>query len=201
MLGRIITIVLIFLVVAVVGIIIINLLGNPFSNVKTLTINRNGEFTTQELRLTNDQKIKIKNDDDIAHEVRSSTPEKDIADVAARRSSEEITLDDNTRYELGMSENDNTAVLIVGEPEETEEEESSVTSVPTATPTATLTTSPTKTPTPTVTPTPRTQGSVSTSSGNQNLPRTGGEDYLIFLMVILIGLGIYRYSHIFRNYN
>ncbi|HEY4694413.1 MAG TPA: hypothetical protein VIH52_00380 [Candidatus Nanoarchaeia archaeon] len=106
-----------------IGFLIYRFVQGPDSTkVKTLVINKDGKFTTDELKVGNDEVIKVKNEDDKNHTVKKEPSNETFVEVDASSTSRELTLTDNSSTTLYLADDENEkTVAVVGTPEEEEE--------------------------------------------------------------------------------
>jgi hypothetical protein len=165
-LQRIIAYIVVIVVLVGIGFLVYRFIQSPKStNVKTLVINQDGKFTTDELKVGNDEVIKVKNEDDKNHTVKKSESNETFVEVDARSTSRELTLEDNTSTSLYLADDENEKTAIVTGTPKTDEEEP---------------TSPEATEAP--------NGQTAGATDQNNLPDTGPEG--LYLFPIFAGLGI-----------
>lgn len=167
----------------VVAIIILVILGaifflvRPFrtssTNIKTLTINSDGNFDSEKISLSNDERLKIKNEDDETHTVKNSGSDADLVVVEPNQTSKELEFANDSNNTIYLSDKtEEKALVVVGSPSAEEavtiDEE----------PTDTTTTTPTR------------------NNGGEPLPNTGPEFNFLYPILTGLGLLLLRYKKI-----
>jgi len=108
----------ILLVLIIVGAIVLAFVFfRTTPKVKVLTINSEGKFDSSELKTSNEEVIKIKNEDDRKHTVRNLANNTNIVtDLASNETSGEIVFDDNSRNEIALADDKEVkASVLVGD--------------------------------------------------------------------------------------
>jgi hypothetical protein len=180
--SRIASLILILIIVIGAGVLAFRFLRSSDSdNVKTLTIDSNGSFKTNEFTVKNDEVFKVKNDDDKNHTIKRKDNGETVVEVDPRSTSKELSLEDNKKVTLYLaSDEKKTVEITTGTPstqaakktEETKTEETKKTTPPATTP-------------PTSNPPSSTLG---TNTNHQPLPNTGPEEAYIYLILLVVGL-------------
>lgn len=171
MLQRIASLVLILVIVIGGGILVYRFLNRPSSpKVKVLTITSAGKFSPGELKLTNDEVLRIKNQDKKNHTVKKVSDNATVAEIDQGAQSRELTLTDNTKTEVYLAGAEATkATITVGTP-----------------PTPPSARDETKT---------EAKAVQATNNNNKPLPNTGQGEDLIYLGLIVAGFALFKLSN------
>lgn len=145
--------------------------------VKVLTITSEGKFDPAEIKLTNDEVLKVENKDDRKHTVRNvGTNSNVVTDLEPNQTSGEIVFDDDSRNQLALVDDKDirSTVLIGNAPAAPQVEQKPVTPEPSPAPTPS---------------TPPAQ-----ANRNEPLPNTGPNDLYIYPLALLAGLAALAFS-------
>ena len=169
--------ILVFLVVVVgAGILIYRFVVKGNSGVAVVTINKDGKFALSGYSVDNKKVFRIQNNTDKNQTVKKSSDKTTLIEVDAKSSSRELTLSDNTETEIYLAGDESQKTKIkVGTPPKKDE---------------TTTTQETQDQSGT------TQGTTTT---NPDLPSTGPVNNLVFVLLALAGLVLYRFSRRILN--
>ena len=169
--------ILIFLVVIVgAGILIYRFVVKGNSGVAVVTINKDGKFALSDYSVDNKKVFRIQNNTDKNQTVKKSGDKTTLIEVDAKSSSRELTFSDNTETEIYLAGDESQKTKIkVGSPPKKDE---------------TTTTQEREDQSGT------TQGTTTT---NPDLPSTGPVNNLVFVLLALVGLVLYRLSRRILN--
>lgn len=149
---------------------------------KILTITRDGKFSTSELKITNTDKFKIKNSDDINQTVKISKTDKTLVELDSGEISKGLDLKDNSTnsFYLAANENQKTEV-VVGNPAQNSKS-TKTTTIPEAT---------TK---------PAEDAVKAANTVNEPLPNTGPGELVIYPLLAILGYFFLKLSNKFWKY-
>ncbi|MDP2671459.1 MAG: hypothetical protein Q8P13_03295 [bacterium] len=144
--------------------------NNP--KVKIITITKEAKFTPTELKVGNNEVVKIKNEDDQKHTVRNTETNTNIVtDLQPNRTSGEIVFDDNSRNNITLVGEKSVSVAVL---------------VGNAPPAPQVTKKSTEEPK--LTTTKKTTGS------KKPLPNTGPGNLYLYPLALAFGLGLFAFS-------
>ncbi len=177
MAARIASLFLIFIIIVGSGVLVYRFFNKPAtSKAKILTIDKNGNFTTSEFKLSNSDTFKIKNEANKNYTVKRGDNNTTLVEVDPNSTSKELTLGNDKTTSLYLAGAENKKVVVT-------------TGTP-ATETAQKTTTTTTTAPPLVQPPSQKSTSQNTlgTTTKKPLPSTGPEDTYLYLILLVVGL-------------
>ncbi len=141
--------------------------------IKLITITSEGKLEPGEIKITNEEVIKIKNQDDAKHTVRNVGNNTNlVTDLEQNKTSAEIVFDDNSRNEIALADNKEAkTTILVGDAPAAAEIKKQPTSV-----------------------TPPSSNPPVVDTNGEPLPDTGAENNFIYLGILFSGLLVFLVS-------
>jgi len=178
---RIASLILVLIIIIGIGVLAYRFIQSSTSNnnIKTLTINKQGKFTTDELKVSNSEVFRVKNEDNKNHTIKRKDTGATVVEVDPNSTSKNLSLEDNKQVTLFLVSNEAEQVsLITGTPPEKTAEKESLKNQNQATNQTQI----------------QKGDSLSTNTSNQPLPQTGPKEAYIFLTLLVFGLRLAKIS-------
>lgn len=176
MLSRLVSLILVLVILVGGGYLIYKFFKGPTpSTTKTLTINKDGKFASNNFKLNNNEVFVIKNNSGSSQTIKKVSDNATVVEVASGETSRELTLNQNSKVSLYLaSHKEITTTVVVGNPSTTTQTQ--------------VTQTPPKTTTPV------------NAQKTQPLPNTGPGDNYLYLAIVIVGFLLVKLSSFYWKY-
>ncbi len=158
------------------GILIYRFIVTGNASTAVIVINKDNQFVLDSYSIDNDEVFKIQNNSDKNQTVKKISDKTTLVEVAANSTSRELSLSDNSSVGLYLASNEKETVTVkVGSPKTSDTDSTDESKTDSTT-------------------TNNSGSTAGTTTTTENLPNTGPENNLVFVLLALAGFGLYGLS-------